>query len=163
MFLQTLSCSFNYYVIKYVLYYNTFFEKFKGFYKTFIIKVIFRFSATFFTSPSPSLPQPPSPENMSPISPPSYSLSSPSHSPHTGKIQFHVLFLCIKSAPFFLLSALKNLRKPDACPGEKSHPQASFHQLSAQSHNRLRSCYSFESAADFSTPFARLKDFVSCL
>ena len=98
MFLQTLSCSFNYYVIKYVLYYNTFFEKFKGFYKTFIIKVIFRFSATFFTSPSPSLPQPPSPENMSPISPPSYSLSSPSHSPHTGKIQFHVLFLCIKSA-----------------------------------------------------------------
>ena len=97
-----------------MLYYNTFFEKFKGFYKTFIIKVIFRFSATFFTSPSPSLPQPPSPENMSPISPPSYSLSSPSHSPHTGKIQFHVLFLCIKSAPFFLLSALKNLRKPDA-------------------------------------------------
>ena len=136
MFLQTLSCSFNYYIIKYVLYYNTFFEKFKGFYKTFIIKVIFRFSATFFTSPSPSLPQPPSPENMSPISPPSHSLSSPSNSPHTWKIQFHVLFLCIKSAPFFLLSALKNLRKPDACPGEKSHPQASFHQLSAQSHNR---------------------------
>lgn len=85
MFLQTLSCSFNYYVIKYVLYYNTFFEKFKGFYKTFIIKVIFRFSATFFTSPSPSLPQPPSPENMSPITPPSYLLSSAISFPHTGK------------------------------------------------------------------------------
>ena len=126
MFLQTLSCSFNYYIIKYVLYYNTFFEKFKGFYKTFIIKVIFRFSATFFTSPSPSLPQPPSPENMSPISPPSYSLSSPSHSPHTGKIQFHVLFLCIKSAPFFPTFCTEKSAEARCMPWRKVSPSSQF-------------------------------------
>lgn len=126
MFLQTLSCSFNYYIIKYVLYYNTFFEKFKGFYKTFIIKVIFRFSATFFTSPSPSLPQPPSPENMSPISPPSYSLSSPSHSPHTGKIQFHVLFLCIKKRTIFPTFCTEKSAEARCMPWRKVSPSSQF-------------------------------------
>ena len=103
-----------------------FLKKCKGFYKTFIIKVIFlTFNNIFHLPISITASTSISGKYVSNISS-QLLLSSPSRSPHTGKIQAHVLFPLHKKRTIFPTSARKNLRKPDACPGEKVSPSSQF-------------------------------------